>query len=420
MWHSFPYWLGIVAGILQIFSSFGSPYIGILIIVSIILAATREKWLLWVIPVRFLATKADVYTTAEKLVGENEHILFCGKLDDKLLTIFTETFKKRSSNNPGRSPAYTMNILNSDPDFYSQSNTEKIENILKMDALSDNFNHKFYFYKQNVNLLIGEAQGKECLLLFFQSLKTDYNGIYIRDGARLKIEDTIIKEACPTVNIIGQLNNVRGVAEKSLEFWTPLKNGWFHPVFPPDEEPEVRKVWRDSLMSWFNSTASNLLSGGGELTITWKIQEWSDRDADRFKEWLNKLKNISKDQKIKVTRYMLVNIEKYKTNTTYRDVVNEIVDTCLPKPLPRPAGEPYQVHFINRNILSSDLDDDFALFILNSGEKVAQDSYTDEKAGVEILKVIFSKDYNFVKKVEEKITRLAIHNSKSSLTDLLS
>ena len=313
-----------------------------------------------------------------------------------------------------------MNIFNTDPKFYSAANLKQVEDVLKMDTESENFNHKFYFYRQNVNLLQGETKGKDSLILFFQNSNNDYNGVYIRNGSRLKIDDLIIENACPTVNIVGQLDNVQSVAEKSLEFWTPLKNGWFHPVFPPDDNAEVRKAWRDSLMSWFNSTASDFLNkGGGKLTITWKIQEWSEKDAERFKTWLNKLKSITKRQNIEVTRYMLIDVEKYKINPNYKKVVDSIVTNYLPSQLPRSSGDPYQIYFINRSKLPTSLDDDFALFLLGNGEKVAQNSLIDTKEGVEVLRVVFSKDFNFVKSVEDKISRITTYNPRTTLNDLL-
>ena len=340
-------------------------------------------------------------------------------MDDKLLTIFEDTFHKKSGKNFVGQPKFSVNIFNSDPNFYSSDNIEKVKNVLKLDTQSDNFNHKFYFYRQNVNLLRGETNGKESLLLFFQSSETDYNGVYIREGSRLNIEAVIIKKVCPTVNIVGQLDNVRSVSEKSLEFWSPLKNGWFQPVFPPDDDVEVRKAWRNSLMSWFNSTASDLLGGGGKLTITWKIQEWSEKDAEKFKDWLNKLKGINQSQNIKITRYMLISVEKYKSNSNYKKVVDNIVSTYLPIPLPRASGDPYQIYFIDRDKLTTALDDDFALFLLSDGEKIAQDSLIDVKANIEVLKVVFSKDFSFVKGVEDKIGRLTSYNPKATLEDLV-
>ncbi len=298
--------ISIIGGIVNIVkndTSIAVVLFGASIILGILIA-TYDRWILWIRPVCFLNTKEDVYNCAEKVV-ENENILFCGKLDDKLLTIFEDAFHKKCVEKFVGQPKFSVNIFNSDPNFYSSDNLKQVQNVLKMDAQFDHFNHKFYFYRQNVNLLRGETNGKESLLLFFQSSKTDYNGVYIRKGSRLNIAAVIIKKVCPTVNIIGQLDNVRSVSEKSLEFWTPLKNGWFQPVFPPDDDAEVRKAWRNSLMSWFNSTAAALLEGGGELIITWKIQEWSEKDAERFKDWLNKLKGINQGQNIKITRYMV-------------------------------------------------------------------------------------------------------------------
>lgn len=410
---------GLVASIFDIFNvnniTIRCLIAGIIILITVLIAI-YDRLILLICPVHFLRTKEDVYNFAQKLVTENDTILFCGKLDDNLLEIFKKAFEKKSV---GQS-LFRMNIFNTDPRFYSAANLKQVESVLKMDTESENFNHKFYFYRQNVNLLQGDTKGKDSLILFFQNSNNDYNGVYIRNGSRLKIDDLIIENACPTVNIVGQLDNVQSVAEKSLEFWTPLKNGWFHPVFPPDDNAEVRKAWRDSLMSWFNSTASDFLNkGGGKLTITWKIQEWSEKDAERFKTWLNKLKSITKGQNIEVTRYMLIDVEKYKLKPNYKKVVDSIVTNYLPSQLPRSSGDPYQIYFINRNKLPTSLDDDFALFLLGNGEKVAQNSLIDTKEGVEVLRVVFSKDFNFVKSVEDKISRITTYNPRTTLNDLV-
>ena len=53
------------------------------------------------------------------------------------------------------------------------------------------------------------------------------------------------------------------------------------------------------------------------------------------------------------------------------------------------------------------------------GEKVAQNSLIDTKEGVEVLRVVFSKDFNFVKSVEDKISRITTYNPRTTLNDLL-
>lgn len=115
---------------------------------------------------------------------------------------------------------------------------------------------------------------------------------------------------------------------------------------------------------------------------------------------------------------MLISIEKYKKDSTYQQMVDTIISTYLPS-LPRPLNDHYEIYFINRDLLTQDLDDDFAFFKLKNGEIIAQDSDSDNKAGVEVLRVIFSKDYNFVRAVTNKISLLCNYSPKPTLNELM-
>ncbi len=115
---------------------------------------------------------------------------------------------------------------------------------------------------------------------------------------------------------------------------------------------------------------------------------------------------------------MLISKEKYNTENTYKGIVDQIISTHLP-PLPRPLNDNYEIYFINRDLLAPNLDDDFAFFTLKNGEIIAQDSVSDNKAGVEVLRVIFSKDYAFVKEATNKIFQLNLYSPKPTLNELM-
>ncbi len=408
--------IGLISGLYQIFS--GPIGLGIILlviaIISVLSYGTHKHWK-FLFRVNFLSNNQEVYEASEHLLENSRHITFCGNLDNTLFEKFiklSEKQKNQSDNNQKH-----INILNADPSFYnSLSDKNKITQILDMDAKSHNFNHMFYLYRQNINLLVGKIKERERLLLFFKCPDGDYNGIYIPRSSKLNLE--IIENACPTVNILEQLNNVNSVANKSLDFWAPLKRGWYHPVFPPDDNPIIRHAWRNSLLSWFNSAAQALIANAGELTITWKIDDFSLEDAKTFEQWLKWLMTETTNKRIKVKRYMLISKEKYNTENTYKGIVDQIISTHLP-PLPRPLNDNYEIYFINRDLLAPNLDDDFAFFTLKNGEIIAQDSVSDNKAGVEVLRVIFSKDYAFVKEATNKIFQLNLYSPKPTLNELM-
>lgn len=414
--------IGIVSGIMQITFQLEKPLIGIIILVATILfaglAATYNHWR----PVQLLSTRKGIHRATKELIEKSKDVQFCGKLDNALLNMLIGTFNKRNKRGEAGHSSFSLKILNCDPDFYVSFDQSIKEQILDMDAKypDDVFSHKFQLYRQCVSFLLGKSDGKQNIILFFPSTGNDYNGVYIRRGLSLSTENAVVIEACPTINMPNQLTNIRSVAEKTLEFWTPLQNGWFQPVFPPDDVVKIREIWRDKILEWFNSTAKDLISSGGELKVTWKIVKRSKEDAKKFAKWLETLKKrtLPSIGSVRVTRYMLVSASQYKNDVEYRNLMDGIVSECLPAPLPRPDNDPYRVYFVNSDSLPDNLNDDFALFVLPSGEKIAQDSLRDEKEGVEVLRVLFSRDFQFIKAVEHKLVELEHYNPRTTLKEL--
>jgi len=410
--------IGIVSGVMQIIFQLEKPLIGIIIVIVTILfaglAATYNRWR----PVQLLSTRDGIHSAAKKLIEKSKDVLFCGKLDNALLNMLIKTFNKRIYEGEAGHSSFSLKILNCDPDFYVSFDQSVKEQILDMDAKypDDVFSHKFQLNRQCVSFLLGKSDGKQNIILFFPSTGNDYNGVYIRRGLSLSSENAVVREACPTINMPNQLTNIRSVAEKTLEFWTPLQKGWFQPVFPPDDVVKIREIWRDKILEWFNATAKDLISSGGELKVTWKIVKRSKEDAKKFAKWLKTLKErtLPSIGSVKVTRYMLVSESQYKNDVEYRNLMDGIVSECLPT-LPRQDNDPYRVYFVNSDSLPDNLNDDFALFVLPSGEKIAQESLRDEKEGVEVLRVLFSRDFKFIKNVEHKLAELERYNPRTTL-----
>lgn len=414
LWFLFLIVLSIAANFYQIFSDRMTTGITIFIVIVIItIIISYIKLSRYIKKTIFLKNNIEVYDAIDNLLFDSNHINFCGKLDNVILSKFKTLCVNRSNKNNDK---FCINILNTDPSFYSEpQNSSLISEILSLDSKHDHFNHKFYLYQQNINLLTGRHQGVEKIILFYTTHDDNYQGVYITKGTSFKF-GTIIDDACPTVNIHEQLHNIQNVADKSLEFWKPLKKGWYQPVFPPDENAEIRKIWRSSLMSWFNSTANTMLSTGGEITITWKLEDYSLTDAQKFSIWLEKLKTIPTGSTIKIKRYMLLSKDRYTSDQNYKKIVDDVLN-FLPA-IPTPASSNYQVFFINSDKLTQTLNNDYALFELVNNENVAQDSDTDIKSGVEVLKIMFSKDFVFVNSVRNKIDQLASYSPKSTIVEL--
>lgn len=406
--------LGITAAVLQIVYRFGNPFIGIGVISAIILVIVLMEKPLWK-SVELLATKEDVCKAVQELVQSTTEVLFCGNLDESIFKILVDAFNKGRPSQDVGSPRLSLKILNCSPDFYVSIDAQMRKNLLDMDAKyhDHTFSHKFHLYKQSVNFVVGKCKGKQKTILFFSNL----SGVYIRRGLTTNYEDLVMKDACSTINMDRQLNNISNVAEKTLEFWSPLQNGWFHPVFPPDDVGTVREEWRRSIMEWFNEEAKEILINGGELRVTWNIVKKSGDDASKFSDWLNVLKSATDGGPIKVKRYMLISVSRYRRESEYRMLTDNIVNSYLPT-LPRQEGDNYAVYFLNSDSLPENIRDDFAVFVLPTGDMIAQDSISDIKDGVEVLRILFSRDFQFINIVQNKFERLLQYHPKHTLMEL--
>jgi len=390
--------------------------IGLLILGATVIVSAAIATYPDLVSIKLVRTNRQVSSAVRELAQKSTRLWFCGRANQEILRELVENFKKRK-NTDGSS--YSVSILNCDPNFYVSSDPELCSDMLKLDAKypDDVFSHKFHFYRQNVSYLIGESDGKKRVIFLIRSAGGDWNGIYIRRGLTIEQRGLVIEKACPSINIRKQIKNIQDVAAKTLEFWEPLQNGWFQPVFPPDSNPVVRAAWRDAILDWFSSEATHYLNDGGELRITWKIMNRSEKDARRFAQWLGKLKKGTCPG-MKVVRYMLISKRLYNTDSSYKALVDKIVSDYLPT-LPRNQDDPYLVYFLNSDSLPESLNNDFALFVQPNGERIAQDALREEKEGVELLSVYFTKNFEKVEEIRDKFRNLDRYHPKVILKDIV-
>lgn len=395
-----------IAAILQI-----GTLIGVLI-----LGVSVTSALLWAFGKRFrgfaslgrLVGQEAVLQAISEVVNGSKIVVFIGNLT----TDIWEIFKPKIQHNNG----FELRIWNTDSRFYiKEENKKVVEEVVKLDAASAKFSHRYYFYKQHVHLLIGKREHQERQVFFFADPNRRLNGILARRGLRFG-EMSIIQDAAPTISMVKQARSVHDVTMKTLEFWVPLVRGWFEPVFPPTNDKKVREIWREAILRWFMATAQRLAESKGKVRITWRLEEWSLRDAHAFSDWL---KFLNTNKNVPVERYMLVDVARYKDGKDgYRSQVDEIVRTYLPQPLPRPTADRYQVWFLDRNFISKSLDDDFALFEVGDVQ-IAQHSIVDRMGDSEVLKIFFSQDYEEVNANIDRFNQLLDYNPKPTIGDLL-
>jgi hypothetical protein len=222
----------------------------------------------------------------------------------------------------------------------------------------------------------------------------------------------IIHEVTAPINRLRQALDVAATSQTLAGLLKPLQDGWFEPVFPPLDSDKVRSEWRNANLRWFNSTAMQICkdAGGVRVRITWRLTKQSKADADCFSEWLEELKTNSD---ITVERYMLVDKEELGRDVAYKQIVEDICTTRLPR-----SNQRYSVWYIDSSGLAPILNRDFAL--LHFGDlKCAQGCQPDTLPDrIEVLRIYFSQNYEAVQDMQNRFKILAAKPKYCTLEEL--
>lgn len=211
--------IGIASGVVTILQ-YKRPIIGVLIIVAIVVVV-----LLWSFRGRFrylaslsrLVGQEAVLQAISEVVKDSKIIVFVGNLTNDIW----EIFKPKIQDNKG----FGLKVWNTDSQFYVRGKNKKIVGeIVKLDATSAKFSHRYYFYRQNVHLVIGKKSRQESQVMFFVDPDGRQNGILVRRGLRFS-DGALIDKASPTISMARQATSIHDIARKTLEFWAPLTKG---------------------------------------------------------------------------------------------------------------------------------------------------------------------------------------------------
>lgn len=386
-----------------------------------VLAFGATAYLLWhfrdelwkrLVPALVVQGNDNIMAIFAKLIDEAERVWYLGALDQCKAELFTNLKAKADLNNRN----LFVDILNTNASLYTACASRPIlGKLIELDRASKLFNHSYYFYPQHCDtLVVRNKQGKVGSLLIFNDHDMPSHAIWIRDWSTFPNPNTHL-DAAPPINLLEQARHVSSVSNGTRDFYKPLRRGWFEPVFPPIGHDAVRSAWRGAILDWFNMTAVDLCSKGGsssQIRITWRLTKQSLRDAELFGVWLNKLKT---DQKVKVERFMLVDVNLYNRDGDYRTDIEKI---CM-RYLPEPPTDRYKVWYLDTSAISdANLNRDFALIEID-GTAYAQDSEPDTKGGIEVLRIFFSQDLDTVVTFRNHFVLLKNKPIHASLASLL-
>lgn len=386
----FLFLLGAVSNLSQLIgipTSIGAWLLIVLIITSLLWGIFNQRTTLF--PMMRLTDREAVLSTIQDVIATSNKVVFIGKFEPELFQLLWTNYQIRLKT----TKKLNIDIYNYDSHIYFDRQHQNVATqLVEWDSSEDPVNHWCLANTQIVNLVIGKSRHHQRFITYFDSPDGGINGILVNRGVALS-DDAIsgMGFSC-RVNMLEQGKELHGTIFDMRRFWEPLKKGWIHPVFPPTNSKEVRKEWRKAILEWFNEKALHFLSGGGKITITWKITEHSLTDAKAFTEWIEWQKN---SVYIEVERYLLIDKAKCRQNATYREIVNEILNTYFPLS----GNDRYKYYFINSTSLDSYLCEDFALFTLPDGRILAQDAERMESAMMKLFESILPKPFQLFQKI---------------------
>jgi hypothetical protein len=303
----------------------------------------------------------------------------------------------------------STHIVSTNADSFVELLPEVRQKLLKYEAEKENsvFSFKFNYNSQICNFFIAHSKKTYTAIMFSKTIdrgQCRYSGIEIKDNTFVLPILDFLNTSC-SLNIDSQFPIAQNTTESIRELWKPFQ-GYFHDILPPIEERTVREVWRSQILNHFDSYARNLVGDiNSDVFITWNIVDKSLDDLGHFNEWLLFLKNESSNGKINVTRYMLINMDKYKREQNYKEKVDIIVTKIEESRNPR-----YSIYYINSDELSNSIKSDYALIVKKLSSqvdiKIVQNAIIDNKSFPEILKVYFSKNCDEVTETYRKIQSL--------------